>query len=749
MTRQATERAAERRTSEFGSTARTTPAAAVAVLAASTAFTGIFSDARWALPAVLTVALISGTGLLGRTLRWWPPLIALAQFAVLLALLSALFTRSAVLAFLPGPAAFGELSQVLSAALGTVQAGVPPVAADPPLQCLVALGLGFVAILVDVVAVAAGTPAVAGLVLLCVVAIPASLSPNMLPWWTFAAAAAGFALLLGSAGRHVQARPVPWPLGVRGAALGASAAVIGLLAGVVFTGVGTEGRLPGSGSAGFGPGGGGVGLRPFTSLRGQLNRDAPVELFRVSGLPRGAYLRAMTLRTFDPRSGWALGGLTRGVDAQQPLPPPEGTDTVAPGPRAQVRIDPVGYRDPWLPIFGTPNAVTGMGPNWRYDPASGVVFTETRQQSRPYTEDLTLPAPDPDDLRAAQGPDLVDPSNLDTAGISPAINSLAHRITASAPTRFDKAVALQRFFTDRRNGFRYDLSTGPETSGSALEDFLFRAKRGFCEQFASSMAVLLRAEGIPARVAVGFTPGYVDGDERVITTNDAHAWVEAYFPHYGWVTFDPTPLADGRATLPEYQQRPPAPPAPSTQPGQESSEQPTSQQPQPTPEPQAPQAPPPAAAPSGGGWSTAVTSVLGVVLLFALIVGAPAGVRELQRRQRTARAAAGSAEAAWQELLAELADRGVQPDRTRTIRTTAGELQERYELDGDAERALHELVEEVERAWYAPAGRAAATTTAAPAEALRAVLAGLRAKAPLTWRNRLLPGSVLTRSRLH
>ena len=72
--------------------------------------------------------------------------------------------------------------------------------ADPPVQCLVALGLGLVATLLDVVALAAGSAAVSGLVLLCVFAVPASLSTAMLPWWSFTAGAVGFALLLAVGG---------------------------------------------------------------------------------------------------------------------------------------------------------------------------------------------------------------------------------------------------------------------------------------------------------------------------------------------------------------------------------------------------------------------------------------------------------------------------------------------------------------------------------------------------------------------
>ena len=76
-----------------------------------------------------------------------------------------------------------------------------------------------------------------------------------------------------------------------------------------------------------------------------------------------------------------------------------------------------------------------------------------------------------------------------------------------------------------------------------LANFLFVRRAGHCEYFASAMTVMLRAEGIPARYVTGFAPGeYNDvGGDYIIRESDAHAWVEVYFPGFGWITFDPTP----------------------------------------------------------------------------------------------------------------------------------------------------------------------------------------------------------------
>ena len=118
-----------------------------------------------------------------------------------------------------------------------------------------------------------------------------------------------------------------------------------------------------------------------------------------------------------------------------------------------------------------------------------------------------LPMPTADALRAADGANGVDPLFLNTDGVDRRVAALAREITADAPTGFDRAVALNQWFTGPDSTFTYDLSTAPGNGDDALVEFLTIGKRGYCEQFASAMAVMLRTLGVPARVAVGFTGG--------------------------------------------------------------------------------------------------------------------------------------------------------------------------------------------------------------------------------------------------
>ncbi len=126
----------------------------------------------------------------------------------------------------------------------------------------------------------------------------------------------------------------------------------------------------------------------------------------------------------------------------------------------------------------------------------------------------------------------------------PALDSrvprLAARIVHGKSDNYDKAVAIEEYL---RTKFGYTLQLPSTQPADPLADFLFRRKRGHCEYFATAMAIMLRTVGIPSRVVTGFHGGEFNSitDQYVIRARDAHAWVEAFFPGQGWVSFDPTP----------------------------------------------------------------------------------------------------------------------------------------------------------------------------------------------------------------
>jgi len=127
--------------------------------------------------------------------------------------------------------------------------------------------------------------------------------------------------------------------------------------------------------------------------------------------------------------------------------------------------------------------------------------------------------------------------------MDPRILDLARSITASETGDDARASAVE---LDLRSRFTYSLDTSA-SAGSAdpLADFLFVRKKGYCEYFASAMAVMLRELSIPSRVATGFVGGAPNPLTKwmVLRASDAHAWVEAWIPGQGWTTFDPTPAS--------------------------------------------------------------------------------------------------------------------------------------------------------------------------------------------------------------
>jgi len=120
------------------------------------------------------------------------------------------------------------------------------------------------------------------------------------------------------------------------------------------------------------------------------------------------------------------------------------------------------------------------------------------------------------------------------------IRELAQKVASHAANNYDRAVTIRNYF---RSNFGYTLDAQKIDPSDPLGSFLFQTRRGYCEYFASAMAVMLRTLGIPARLVNGFQTGSYNrfGKDFVVRARDAHSWVEVYFPGYGWIPFDPTP----------------------------------------------------------------------------------------------------------------------------------------------------------------------------------------------------------------
>ncbi len=119
------------------------------------------------------------------------------------------------------------------------------------------------------------------------------------------------------------------------------------------------------------------------------------------------------------------------------------------------------------------------------------------------------------------------------------VAELAQQLTAGAATPYDKAKAIEAYL---RTIPYNDAIPAPPAGVDPLEYFLFDIKEGYCDYYATAMAMMLRVVGIPARTASGYAEGMFDEESGAyyVTERDAHTWVEVFFPEYGWIEFEPT-----------------------------------------------------------------------------------------------------------------------------------------------------------------------------------------------------------------
>ena len=120
------------------------------------------------------------------------------------------------------------------------------------------------------------------------------------------------------------------------------------------------------------------------------------------------------------------------------------------------------------------------------------------------------------------------------------VGELAARIARGSSSEYDRVLGVQSWIQEHT---RYNLDVPPDPAGiDAVDNFLFVTRQGFCEQIASSMAVMLRTLGIPTRLVTGYGPGTRNPFTGYfeVKQSDAHAWLEVYYPDAGWVQYDPT-----------------------------------------------------------------------------------------------------------------------------------------------------------------------------------------------------------------
>lgn len=274
---------------------------------------------------------------------------------------------------------------------------------------------------------------------------------------------------------------------------------------------------------------------------------------QIEGDTTGAYglkWRGLALSLFDG-STWSnpLREIVIPRSAQGRFPVPPAMDAPAhllrPQPiRYHVLMEPIGTNVFFL--AGHPLSLAGPYRQVAQDSAGALFNVDRDRAITTYDAVSDLARPSPAVLRAASGtvPPFIAQHYLQLPRLDPRIAPLARQITAPADTVYDKAAALQQYLMTH---YGYTLQLPPTPPHDPIANFLFVRKQGHCEYFASAMAIMLRSQGIPARLVNGFRGGEFNDltGSYLLRARDAHSWVEAYIPGYGWTTFDPTPAGLG------------------------------------------------------------------------------------------------------------------------------------------------------------------------------------------------------------
>ena len=496
-----------------------------------------------------------------------------------------------------------------------------------------------------------------------------------------------------------------WPAASRLAVAGVGLAVIAPAVLPATSGIFAPGSGPGAG-------GGGLSLQnPLVDMQRNLDRGADVPVVRVkTDDPAPAYLRMTVLDDFDGRA-WRPSEreLPREQRVVGELPQPPGLSETTEVRRYRSSISVLeSFDTTWLPTPYPAESVTVTG-DWRYDVSTlDILSSDEDVNAAGLDYDAVGLVVTPDARQLVEAPPVPQPIYVPMtdlpADVPSFVPELARQVTEDGRSQFERAVILQEWFRED-GGFRYSLERSPGSGNDTIRQFLGSGEDGrvgYCEQFASAMAVMSRSIGIPARVAVGFLRPEAEPDGSwVYSTHDLHSWPELYFEGAGWTRFEPTPPTRTDAA-PTYTQA--AIPAPADT-GATGRVQDDEVKPLPKPDGADRGAADPATEAVEEG-SSAWWGLVPAVLLLGAVAVAPRLLREWTRRRRLA--AEGSSEerveGAWSEVRATAVDLGLGWDDGATLRQRARALAAPLAGDVEALRALETVVLGVERSRFSRRG---------------------------------------------
>jgi transglutaminase-like putative cysteine protease len=730
--------------------------AAAATLLATAPMSTIFESWTWLIDCILAVAVVCAVALLLRSLRApvWAQVLGMVAGVGLIATL--LFGQDAYLGLIPSGGTLRHFGDLVSAAGTDIRDQAVPVPDRDGLLFLTTIGVGGVAVLVDLFAVGLRQPALAGMPMLPMYSIPVIVHQDSVSVIPFVIGAIGYLWLLASDnvdrvrrfgrrftgdGRDVDLWE-PSPLAAAGRRLGVVGVLLAILLPLAIPGM-TTGLLDRFGGGGSGIGGGSGNGRGsgsvdlFARLSGTLNQASPFTMIKVSTTdPEPYYLRfgvADQLTEQGFRNRVSTGG-DPAVDGNLPDPSiNEPGVTQAP---YTAHVEVVNFQMGLLPTYPDVTHTSKIDSAWKYDATGQVIYSSsnrvTTKDMKPYAFDYVHTRYSPDALRQATPLAGDEPATrFSQHPEQPFVKTLVDSLVAGKVTEYDQVLALFDYFS-LKNHFVYELSTKTGSSGSDIQNFLTN-KAGYCEQYAAALAWLVRQAGFPARVAFGFTLGAGrTAGTYTLTNKNLHAWTEVFFPGFGWVPFDATPTSGITGPADTSWAPDPNRPATSTStgpggllpgvtasggPGGADTHDPT----------QGREGPDGAVIKTQNRWAYWVFGGLGALLVLLVL---PAATRAaLRRRRRPSRAtrrpatlevagaqggpqmrvvpgpdadgARRDAHAAWDELLDTLLDYRVGVDDAETPRVTVDRLVAKFGLTGESADAVRLLGRVEEHARYA------------------------------------------------
>lgn len=511
--------------------------------------THLFTENAYLGPAISSLVITHVIAMVTRRLGFSIPVTLFAAASVMVLMISWFVLPSTTLAGIPTLTTISEVVSELQRAWDGFQLLVAPAPMMPGFVIAVMVGGAIISLVADIAAfrvnapVEAGAPASALFVFGAVLSQTNKTGSHNLTTILFLSSLGAYWLAQNAYGNQANqdARLLDAiskrTLLIAGGSIGLASIVLAAVVGPSIPGMGNNAIIPWRDGDRNDPGSR-ITVSPLVDIKTRLVNQSDVEVFSVRSEAR-SYWRLTSLERFDGRI-WSSEGRYSKTDGKLPISLAPSQPTANKTVTQKYKIG--ALSSIWLPAAFTPIAINGTPA--RYDPISASLLTEN-ETANELTYEVTSQLTSFTQADLKSSPPLVPSSITNTYlalpdNFSPRIRAEAERIVSSASSPYDKALSLQNYF--RSPQFTYDLNVGAGHDGNALESFVFETRRGYCEQFAGVYAAMARSVGLPARVAVGFTPGEQSSDGTyIVKGRNGHAWPEVYLEGYGWVGFEPTP----------------------------------------------------------------------------------------------------------------------------------------------------------------------------------------------------------------